>query len=191
MGTCAWRAEGAQGKTVAVLGSFASVSRRLEELWLNDNPLRSLPVELSRCTRLRVLDVQNTLLTALPREISRLPSLMVLDLEGTDLRSDVQRVLRTGGPQALMRHLAEEDETLGLKDALHHTLTIDVYYEISDTEQGKSDIESLVEDLMAEFPNPTQLRTLIRNAVRGFWSPRAVGLDDRDAFSLQFWVTSS
>lgn len=147
---------------------FLSNPRSLEELWLNDNPLLSVPVELERCRRLRVLDLRNTRLEALPREASRLPQLVVLDLRGTDLRADIQEKYATGGPAALVAFLGEEDERTQLRDNLLHRLSFDVFKEAADTEAGAISIEILTDAVVAEFSNLTQLRTVIRNAERLF-----------------------
>jgi Leucine-rich repeat (LRR) protein len=55
---------------------------QLQILWLNDNPLREVPLELSNCLKLRELDLKNTFIVTLPREISNLTSLLQLNLDG-------------------------------------------------------------------------------------------------------------
>jgi len=54
----------------------------LQILWLNDNPLREIPVELSKCLKLRELDLKNTYVISLPREMANLTSLLILNLDG-------------------------------------------------------------------------------------------------------------
>ncbi len=44
--------------TAALCIAFRTHNRRLEELWLNDNPLRSLPPEIQKCLSLRHLQLQ-------------------------------------------------------------------------------------------------------------------------------------
>ncbi len=58
----------------------------LEELDLSDNAIAdSLPSELGRLTRLKVLDVSGNKMTGLPAEVGRLKDLEVLDVSGNRL----------------------------------------------------------------------------------------------------------
>ena len=54
----------------------------LQILWLNDNPLREVPLELNDCYKLRELDLKNTFIITLPREMANLTSLLLLNLDG-------------------------------------------------------------------------------------------------------------
>ena len=54
----------------------------LQQLWLNDNPLREVPVELSKCHKMKELDLKNTFVITLPREMANMASLLVLNLDG-------------------------------------------------------------------------------------------------------------
>jgi len=49
---------------------------------LNDNPLREIPVEISKCQKLKEIDLKNTFIIGLPRELANLSSLLVLNLDG-------------------------------------------------------------------------------------------------------------
>ena len=51
-------------------------------MWLNDNPLREVPVELSSCAHMRELDLKNTFVITLPREMANMANLLVLNLDG-------------------------------------------------------------------------------------------------------------
>jgi len=44
----------------------------LKQLWLNDNPLREIPKELSKCSKLKELDLRKTFIISLPRELAEL-----------------------------------------------------------------------------------------------------------------------
>lgn len=58
----------------------------LEELDLSDNALiDSLPSELGRLTKLKVLDVSGNRMTGLPAEVGRLHDLEILDVSGNRL----------------------------------------------------------------------------------------------------------
>ena len=54
----------------------------LQQLWLNDNPLREDPCEISNCCKLKELDLKNTFVITLPREMANMASLLVLNLDG-------------------------------------------------------------------------------------------------------------
>lgn len=142
--------------------------RSLEELWLEGNPLLELPEALGAVRSLRVLDLRHTRLRRIPNAVSRLPRLLVLDLAGTSLRGDFQSALEEGGPAALMAALGREDERLGLLQGLRRALRERVFAEDADTEAGAAAIDSLADRVMAEFPDSTELRTVIRNAERLF-----------------------
>ena len=56
--------------------------QNLQILWLNDNPLREIPLELTTCYKLKELDLKNTFIISLPREMANLTSLLLLNLDG-------------------------------------------------------------------------------------------------------------
>ena len=60
-------------------------------LWLNDNPLREVPEELSKCHKLRELDLKNTFVITLPREMANLTSLLILNMEGCPLKDSLNQ----------------------------------------------------------------------------------------------------
>jgi hypothetical protein len=143
-------------------------SRRLEELWLQGNPLEELNDCISELRHLRVLDVRDTRLRRLPNAVARLPRLLVLDLTGTALRGDFQKALEEGGPASLIARLGREDERLALRQDLVSVLCTEVYREDSDTDAGALAIERLTDHVLEEFPDSTELRSVIRNAARLF-----------------------
>lgn len=61
----------------------------LEILWLNDNPLREVPVEISKCHKLKELDLKNTYIISLPREMANLSSLLMLTLDGCPMKESL------------------------------------------------------------------------------------------------------
>jgi Leucine-rich repeat (LRR) protein len=60
-------------------------------LWLNDNPLREVPEELSKCHKLRELDLKNTFVITLPREMANLTNLLILNMEGCPLKDSLNQ----------------------------------------------------------------------------------------------------
>jgi hypothetical protein len=138
----------------------------LEELWLNDNPLVSLPPSLERCLSLRILDLRDTELTSLPRGLCRLSSLEHVDLRGTRLPAPLLTAVARGGTTALISHLGAVDARDNVVAALSARLRQDVYREEADTVKGGERLASLATELAAEFRDSNQLRTVIRNAER-------------------------
>ena len=68
----------------------------LQILWLNDNPLREVPVQISQCHKLRELDLKNTYVISLPREMANLTSLLVMNLDGCPLKESLNVTYGTG-----------------------------------------------------------------------------------------------
>ena len=62
----------------------------LQQLWLNDNPLREVPVELSKCHKMKELDLKNTFIITLPREMANMTALLVLNLDGAPTKETLQ-----------------------------------------------------------------------------------------------------
>jgi hypothetical protein len=142
--------------------------RNLEHLWVNDNPLEGLPDEIEGCVSLRVVDLRDTLVAALPGAVGRLPALVELSLTNTRLDAEVQAVYARGGTLALLTYLNDRDARAGLERALTVALTDTVFAEAADSAAGAGAIAGLVADVMAEFPDNAELRTVIRNAGRLF-----------------------
>lgn len=70
--------------------------QQLQILWLNDNPLREVPLELSNCLKLRELDLKNTFIITLPREISNLTQLLILNLDGCPTKETLTNTYNQG-----------------------------------------------------------------------------------------------
>lgn len=142
----------------------------LEELWLNDNPLRSLPTSLERCLRLRVVDLRNTSVISIPRELCVLRFLEHLDLGGCQgLPPQVASAYAKGGTLAVLAHLTALDTRRELCSSLLTRLTVDVYRESADTARGRDTLAWLVQEVDREFAGDNQaMRTVIRNAERLF-----------------------
>jgi hypothetical protein len=88
--------------------------RTLQELFLNDNPLRELPAAaLEGCFALRCLDVRRTRLRALPPALGRLPELIDVALAGAPLEGALLDAGRAGGTAGLLALLRARDERDG------------------------------------------------------------------------------
>jgi hypothetical protein len=68
----------------------------------------------------------------------------------------------------LLSILNERETRRELEAALRTSLSVDVYREAADTVAGKARIEELIQEVMTEFPENTELKTVIRNAARVF-----------------------
>lgn len=140
----------------------------MEQLWLNDNPLAALPASIEACTALRSINLQCTELVKLPKQVSRLPAVTEIDLFDTPLRSDQLQAYIMGGTFGLMEYLRGRDTRKHLKMALAEKLIYEVYPEEGASAAGTSAVSLLVKALLVEFPDPVEMRTVIRNAARVF-----------------------
>jgi len=70
----------------------------LHILWLNDNPLREVPIEISHCLKLTQLDLKNTFVISLPREMANLTSLLILNLDGCPTKESLTYTYTSGMP---------------------------------------------------------------------------------------------
>jgi len=68
----------------------------LQQLWLNDNPIREIPVEVSNCQKLQSLDLKNTYIITLPRELANLASLLILNLDGCPTKESLSNSYTRG-----------------------------------------------------------------------------------------------
>jgi Leucine-rich repeat (LRR) protein len=68
----------------------------LQQLWLNDNPIREIPVEVSNCQKLQSLDLKNTYIITLPRELANLASLLILNLDGCPTKESLSNSYARG-----------------------------------------------------------------------------------------------
>lgn len=105
---------------------------KLEELWLNGNPLKSLPPEIEQCRALRIVDLRDTLVETLPREMSRLKNILEVDLRNCVLDTKLQAAY---GPAcntpALMAALKAIDTEVELRLKLERRLRDTVRVEVS------------------------------------------------------------
>lgn len=63
---------------------------------LNNNPLQNVPIEISECRSLKVLDLSHTFVKILPREMGYLKELYVLNLEACPLEGEIKEVYPKG-----------------------------------------------------------------------------------------------
>uniref|UniRef100_A0A0G4HCY7 Uncharacterized protein n=1 Tax=Chromera velia CCMP2878 TaxID=1169474 RepID=A0A0G4HCY7_9ALVE len=138
--------------------------RNLRQLYVNDNPLETLPVELSTTSDLRVLDCHNTRLQSLPREFARLRVLTDVNLEGCPLKESI-RVAYAGGVLSLFRYLQRKDERQTLKGELLRLLKEDIY-PFTPRESLERAARAVFEELK-DF-NSRELKKLLKNAGRIF-----------------------
>ncbi len=141
---------------------------RLEELWLNNNPLRSIPKQVAACKHLRHIDLRGTLVSTLPDEVSSLPKLVQLDLPLQEVHSSLRAAAAAGGPQAVVSLLHDQKEHKELTEALHKRLCSHTYPADSDTADGATAIRQLTMDVAGALRQPARLRTVIRNTERLF-----------------------
>ena len=147
------------------LGALA----RLQELFLNDNPLRELREgALEGCFALRCLDVRRTRLRALPASLCRLPALVDVALAGSPLAAEECEAGRAGGTAGLLALLRQRDERGALLAALRKRLALEVFKEAGDTEAGRARLDALVAQVGAEFPDNAELKAAGNNAARLF-----------------------
>ena len=67
-----------------------------QKLYLNDNPLQNIPIALSECNKLTVLDLSNTYVRRLPREMYYVKGFYELNLDGCPLDDDLAQVYSKG-----------------------------------------------------------------------------------------------
>jgi Leucine-rich repeat (LRR) protein len=141
----------------------------LAELFLNDNPLESIPgASLASNFALRFLDLRRTKLATLPPSLSRLPLLLDVSLEGTHLEAGLATAARVDGTHGLLAQLKRRDERDALEYELRKKLALDVWREAGDTEAGQRRLDDLVAECSLEFPDNGDFKAVINNAVRLF-----------------------
>ncbi|KAJ1458648.1 hypothetical protein M885DRAFT_513175 [Pelagophyceae sp. CCMP2097] len=139
----------------------------LEQLWLNDNPLRALPPEIEFCRRLKVLDLRATRLEDVPMSLGRLKCLVELDVTRTPYAATVASVYVTPlDTLALMDLLGVEDQRTALRDTMLDQCLAGVYRESADVREHREAIAGLVDAVCGEFPDLGDLRNVVRNCDR-------------------------
>lgn len=187
----------------------------LQVLYLNHNPrLTLLPVTLTKCVKLQVLDVSCTALNALPCEYGRLERLKVLDIGATPLErrwlkkkhftkapdddeSDednnnepsataAQASAETTQCQQILKKLRRKDERAQLKRQLFERLHDQVYrIERVDTLAANA-VRTMLQRVLKHFPLAEELRSLIRNAERLFPSVFTIpAMEKLDALAVR------
>lgn len=65
------------------------VFQDLVALYLNNNPLKTVPVEIAECKKLKTLDLSETLVFWLPREMAQLKFLAEVNLKNCPLKTNL------------------------------------------------------------------------------------------------------
>uniref|UniRef100_A0A7S3NQW4 Uncharacterized protein n=1 Tax=Aureoumbra lagunensis TaxID=44058 RepID=A0A7S3NQW4_9STRA len=136
----------------------------LEELWLNDNPLRLLPGRICKCEGLKVLDLSRTQITELPLELGRLNNTLH-ELELTDTP-----YIASSSPlntKRLLTELWRLDESQRLRNEIIDKVNNGIYREFTDEYSER--INDIIDAVTYEFQeNMDELRNVCRNADRLF-----------------------
>ena len=140
----------------------------LEQLWLNNNPLCSLPASLEKNRKLRVVDLRCTRLRRLPNEMGRLTHVHTVDLDGTQLKPKQWAPYREGGTEALMAHLHMRDQRKQAKLKMLARMREGVYRELWDLPGGEEQVMGLIKQVFLCFEDLEDIKNLIRNAERLF-----------------------
>lgn len=68
----------------------------MQHLYLNNNPLQFVPIEITDCRKLSVLDLSHTYVKTLPIEMALLKQLYDLNLKGCELKPALENVYKQG-----------------------------------------------------------------------------------------------
>lgn len=128
-------------------------------MWLNDNPLREIPIEISKCTKLRELDLKNTFILSLPRELANLTSLLVLNLDNCPMKDSLSETYK-GGMTSIHTDLRRKEDRKLYKEKLFDTLTEWIY-----PSQPKEEVFEKIEQLFSNLKdcNTEMLKKMHRN----------------------------
>lgn len=74
------------------IGIFLS----LKQLYLNNNPLQFLPIEISKCKSLQILKLSDTYIKFIPREMADLKKLYELDLNNCPIQGNLKNAYEGG-----------------------------------------------------------------------------------------------
>ncbi len=132
----------------------------LQILWLNDNPLREVPLEISKCHKLKELDLKNTYVITLPREMANLTSLLLLTLDGCPLKETLANTY-SEGMASIHNDFRRKEDRKHYKEHLFDHLTEWVYPSIP-----KDRIFEVIEQIfgMLKDCNSDMLKRLQRNS---------------------------
>jgi hypothetical protein len=149
----------------------------LQQLWLNDNPLREIPMEISKCYKLKELDLKNTFIITLPREMANMSSLLILNLDGCPMKDSLQNCY-TMGMTTIHSDLRRKEDRKMFKEHLFDHLTEWIY-----PSQPKEMVFEKIEQLFAVLKdcNSDMLKKLQRNSQMLF----PVKFDDIDPMTIR------
>ena len=117
----------------------------LQILWINDNPLRELPTELSNCKKLKEMDLKNTFIITLPRELADLAHLTFLNLDNCPLKDSLQTTYGNG-MATMHQTLRAKDDRRKYKTKLMNKLCEWVYPSVDKHMLGET-VEQIFESL--------------------------------------------
>ena len=81
---------------IEAIPSEIKVFQELTALFMNNNPLRTIPVELAECKKLKMLDLSDTLVSWLPREMSDLRFMSEVNLKNCPLKMNLSSSYEMG-----------------------------------------------------------------------------------------------
>ena len=69
----------------------------LEKLFLNNNPIQFIPIEIAECCKLKVIDLSRTYVKTIPRDLVRLrKTLYILNLDHCPLNQEMKLIYEEG-----------------------------------------------------------------------------------------------
>lgn len=139
----------------------------LENFWVNDNPLKEIPVELAGLRRLRVLDLSNTEISVLPCALCRLTRLVRLELRGTPLEEEAGRE-NDGKTSKILATLSSQDRRKRLRSELEDVLSTQRYRKEAARPIGAELLPPLIETVSASCGSLDVLRDIVRHSNRLF-----------------------
>jgi len=98
------------------------VFTNLKHLWLNDNPLREIPVAVSNCKKLQELDLKNTFVISLPKELAECKHLTYLCLDNCPLDNKLGETYNAG-IDSMHKELQKKNSRKHFKEELFKSLT--------------------------------------------------------------------
>lgn len=173
------------GNLLATLPDAIRSLKSLQFLWVSENPkLTTLPLALSSCSQLRVLDARSTALVSLSCQLARLTELRVLDIGETPLETrwlEKRHLTQVGASKSpfasdaqrerylqIQRKLQRKDERTRLKKELFDKLHDDLYRVERSDSAGDACLRQTIQRLLKPFPVADEIRSVIRNAERLF-----------------------
>jgi Leucine-rich repeat (LRR) protein len=90
----------------------------LEELYLQDNKLETLPDVLGHCMQLRTLNLRNNRIAEVPPALTKCTNLSIVDLSGNDVRRCPQEIARLHDKHALLHSAALRKQLISRASAV-------------------------------------------------------------------------